>query len=157
DVGMQSGARFRAGYWLGCDNQFAIEGSGFFLASRSQRFSANSNQFPELARPFVSLNRGTPFSQEVASPGERIGRIDIDAPTNLWGADLNLRHPLCCVSDCISGLHFDLLGGLRFVHLDDKLSITEQGASLATARVNPPSQGFLFNDTFRAHNDFYGA
>ena len=91
DHGMQSGARFRLGYWLPTCKEMAIEGSFFFLGTGNDNFftAANSNQV--LARPFLNGNQGIEFSELIAAPGVAFGSIAVNSSSNLYGGELNLR------------------------------------------------------------------
>ena len=152
----QQGARFRAGYWFDTCKPFAIEGSFFFLSPRSDRFFAGSDGTTVLARPFFDLNDGREFSQLVASPFTSSGTISVEAPSRLFGADLNLRCPLCCYDGCQGGLKVDLLAGGRYLSLREGLYITEQGMNFPNTAFADPGQAFRIDDRFDTTNHFYG-
>jgi hypothetical protein len=147
----RSGGRFTAGYWLDSCQTKGIEGSVFFLGQRSVRFSANSNQFPVLARPFFNLNSGTEFSELTASPGLFTGNIAVNSHSRLWRAEANLRGNLC--QSCCYRL--DLLAGFRYVQLDEGVAIMEDTRALPDAPLFPGSR-FQLLDSFGTRNQFYG-
>lgn len=151
DQDARSGGRFTAGYWLDSCQQCAIEGSFFFLGDRSTNFSANSTNFPLLARPFFNLNQGIEFAEITAAPGLSSGRITVSSPSRLWGAEVNVRHNWCC--GC--SYRVDWLAGFRYLDLSEGLDITESIQSGPNAPAFPNSQIFV-NDSFHTKNQFYG-
>jgi hypothetical protein len=148
----RSGGRFFAGYWLDDCAERAVEVGGFFLGRRSADFFASSDSFPVLSRPFFNLNEGVQSVQRVASPGISTGSVRVEAPSDLWGIEANLRCKLCCGCDWRA----DLLGGFRYLDLRESVTVTENIQGLATAP--PPftnAMGFGF-DSFATRNHFYG-
>ncbi len=159
DHNMQSGARFRVGYWFDTPNPLAIEGSFFFLAHRSDGFSTPFSD-RLLARPFFDLNNRVESSEIVAFPGQIAGRIAIDSPSSLYGYDANLRCRVCCTDQCWGHVTVDALAGFRFLNLDEGLHIREEGAELVPQR-NPDGSlvqdvAFRIDDRFDTKNRFYG-
>jgi hypothetical protein len=151
DGGVRSGARLTVGGWCDDDCDLGVEASGFFIGQRSFRFSANSSQFPVLARPFFSLNTMSESAQEATTPGRSSGSVSVDSPSRLWGAEIDLRCNLCC--GC--GTRLDFLAGPRYVQLDEGLHINESLLGLAGAGPQAGSQIFV-NDRFDTRNQFYG-
>jgi hypothetical protein len=151
DEETRSGARFTAGYWLDDCQRCGVEGSFFFIGDRTARFLATSDQFPVLARPFFNLNQGLEFSQITAGPGLSTGRLTVNLPSRLWGAEGNVRHAWCCGCD----YRVDWLAGFRYLHLDESLDITEFIQALPTAPAFANDQIFV-NDHFATKNQFYG-
>ncbi|HEX5270540.1 MAG TPA: BBP7 family outer membrane beta-barrel protein, partial [Gemmataceae bacterium] len=150
--GLRSGARLTAGVWCDDEGDAAVEASGFFLGQRSFRFSANSNQFPVLARPFFNLNAMTEFAQEATAPGLSSGSVSVGGPGSLWGAEIDLR---CCVCQTCYG-RLDFLVGPRYLQLDEGLQIHESLLGLAGAG---PFAGSHIDvvDRFDTRNQFFGA
>jgi hypothetical protein len=152
DQDPRSGGRFTAGYFLDdCGDKF-FEVSGFFLGQRSARFTASSAMNPVLARPFFNLNGGAGSSQIVASPGVSTGSISVNAPSNLWGLQANLGCNLCC--GCNYAVR--LLGGFRYLDLDESLTVTENIQGLAGAPPPFTNASVSVFDRFATHNQFYG-
>jgi hypothetical protein len=148
---VRQGGRFTLGYWLDPCHECAIEASYFFLGDHTQSFSANSNQFPLLARPFFRVNTGSEFSEIVTRPDVATGSVTIQAPTKLWGAEANVRHPLCC--GC--SYRVDGLAGFRYLDLREAVDITE---NVTTSPTQPafPNSHVVVSDQFDTHNQFYG-
>ena len=144
--GGRSGARFMVGWWCGDEHAFGIEGGGFWLADKSANFTATSTGVPILTRPFFDTFTGLQQAELVAAPGILAGTINVRARNSLWGAEANLRSNLWC------GPHWnvDLIGGYRYIGMDDSLAINE---SLQAIQV-PVTIGV--NDTFTTQNRFNG-
>lgn len=158
--GAFSGARLRAGWWCDPCETYGIEGSYFFLAQRSINFGANSNQFPLLARPFFNVNDGVQAVEITAAPGRATGAISVEAPSKLWGADLNFRENWCCGCN----YRVDWIAGVRYVDLSESLKITENvtvANPTAPGVVLPPgvvpgAQALVVDD-FGTRNQFFGS
>jgi hypothetical protein len=146
------GARVTAGFYLDPCGQTAIEVSGFILGQETARFTANSAQFPVIARPFFNLNQNQEFSQLVAFPGVSTGNLQIRAPSRLWGAESNLRCNVCCGCD----YKVDALAGFRYLDLDESITIQENIQGLAGAPPPFTNAQTTVVDRFATHNQFYG-
>jgi hypothetical protein len=147
----RSGGRFTAGWWLDCHGD-ALEVSGLFLGTRTTNFSANSGQFPVLARPFFNVNTNQQFSQLVALPNVTTGTAVVNAPSNFWGIEANLRHNLCCGCNW----RLNVLAGFRYLDLNESIQITEIIQGLSTAPPPFTNQAITVFDRFATHNQFYG-
>lgn len=145
------GGRFRVGYRLGDCGNCALETSYFFLDPSRRRFSASSDQFPVLGRPFFSLNQNTESAQLTAFPGVSSGTIMVDSKSQLWGFDANLRCDVCCGCWYTVGV---LVGG-RYLNLKESLEVTENIQALPTAPLFPNAQIRVF-DRFTTRNEFAG-
>ena len=148
----RSGFRGNAGLWLDDCCREALEIGGFFLGQRSTNFSAASGPNGVLARPFFNVNANTEFAQLVAFPGISTGTVSIHAPSSLWGLDTNLRCNVCCGCD----YRFDVLGGFRFLRLDESITIVEQIQGLAGAPPPFTNAQTTVIDSFATRNNFYG-
>ena len=163
DGGARSGARFTAGLWLDECETKAIEVSGFFLGTKTERFDANSAQFPLIARPFFSVNRGTEFAQLTAFFNDATGSVAVRDKSDLWGVEANARCKLCCGNACPDdcdgpgwGYRVDGLAGVRYLDLREDLSITENIRNFPTATNGLTNLGLQVFDDFATHNQFYG-
>ena len=148
-----NGARFSAAYWF--NDLWALDGNVWFLARNAGGFSANSDQFPVLARPFVNANTGANFAQLIASPGLATGSAVINNETSLWGNEINLRRAVLCFP-CA---RVDALLGFRNMNLSEEINITE---TFTRTPNSPPAIGVpnvtggVVQDRFRTENHFYG-
>jgi hypothetical protein len=152
DVNPRYGGRVTLGYWLSpC---WAVELSGFYVRPSSSEFTVLSGDVStfDLARPFRSANTGAETSEIVGRPGVASGFVKIDGESRLYGAELNARYKYW--EGCNNRLH--LIGGLRYLHLDEQLTILEQSTGLAGAG---PFAGVSrsVTDQFATENVFYGA
>jgi hypothetical protein len=147
-----SGGRFTVGYWLGCDQNKALEFTGFFLGTRAAGFSTNSSMNPVIGRPFVEANNGTENAQLTSLPGVSAGTLSIRAPTTLWGLAPNLRCLVCCGCN----YRVALLGGFQYLGLYESLTITENVIGLPTAPEPFTNQQITVQDSFSTRNNFYG-
>ncbi len=159
NAGMRSGARIMAGWWFGDDHCLGIEGGGFFLGRQTDDFSATSFGSPLLARPFFNVLTGAQDVEFVAEPGNPAvagvaarpglaGTVSASAQSSFWGAEANLRTNLW--GDPCG--YVDLIGGYRYLGLDDTLTVSENLQSL------DPTVPFTFNgsDSFKTTNRFNG-
>ena len=187
DKGVRVGGRFTGGFWLDNCQTIGVEASYFFLASRSAHFDDTANGAlgsAMIARPFFDVISGIQNAQLVAFPGIASGEIHVSTFSRLQGAELNALCVPCCTPCCepcadqacpagdtakhnthgttCGGCNYwvSLLGGFRYLQLDEGLSIDE------ITRVNPalPAGSPLFGgstiamaDQFDTHNSFYGA
>ncbi|MFM7151800.1 MAG: BBP7 family outer membrane beta-barrel protein [Gemmataceae bacterium] len=148
-----SGFRAAFGYYLDDCATSAIELNGFFLGSRSSRFSTDSVQHPVLTRPFFNLNQQEQSIQRVAFPGQASGRLTIEAPTELWGVGLNYS----CLWHCGCDYRIDPLFGARFLNLRESLTITEDIQNLPGQPDPFNGTRVIVQDRFVTSNQFYGA
>src|SRR5581483_10137943 len=82
---------------------------------------------PAVGRPIVDALTGQPVLFAVSSPGVLAGALSVASSSQLWGAETNV------VGNFFGGECFavDVLGGLRYVGLDESLAVTQTGTSLA--------------------------
>src|SRR5262249_558271 len=134
-----------------------VDGSFFFLVSRSQHFAVGSAGTPSIFRPFFRVNSVTnpdtgevsPPGQDaqiVAFPGRLAGRVTVDSSSPMFGPDANARTRLCCGS----WYRFDFLAGFRYVGLDETLQIGEDLEVLQS-----PGGRIQLTDQFKTENRFY--
>lgn len=148
-----NGARFSGAYWF--NDLWALDGNVWFLAKNAGGFSADTNQYPLLARPFTNANTGANFSQIVASPGLATGAAVINNETSLWGNEINLRRAILCYP-CA---RVDALIGFRNMNLNEEINITETFARTPNSNTGigvPNVTSGVVQDRFRTENQFYG-
>jgi Putative beta barrel porin-7 (BBP7) len=153
----RSGGRFTLGGFLP-HSKLGWEVGGFFLGERSVNFQASSAT-SVIARPFFNLATGREDVQTTALPGISAGTLTIQAPSKLSGIDANLQCLVCC--DCWHNVR--LLGGFRYLNLQEALNIRED-ISLGpnVSAIFGPDFAFLNNaravviDSFQTRNQFYG-
>jgi hypothetical protein len=160
--GPQSGARFTVGWNFDPCGVCGMDASYFFLGRNNDNFSADSSQFPVLARPFFNVNIGANDRELTASPGilpgdafKLRGAIQVNNFSELQGADVNFRTLLW--NDCRCAVYG--LAGFRWLDLREGLSITENVVSAAAVPGFPiftPGNLITVNDTFDTRNQFFG-
>jgi hypothetical protein len=159
DYGHLSGARLTLGVWLDHCHGLALEGSYFRLEDGSDFFVARSDDEgnPLLARPFFDQFDNQENVELVSDPGVLAGAVSVDVQTRLWGAQLNLRSP-CIVSQPWGSWckDVDLLGGVRYVNLEDQIAIRENLITLVDVGETPAGTNFRILDLFQTKNEFYG-
>jgi hypothetical protein len=137
-----------------------LEGSGFFLEKRPADFltSSTANGAPVLARPVVNALTGAETVELIAAPGVATGNVAVASHSSLYGWDVNLidnfHHEDCA--------RIVLLGGFRYLHLDENLDVLQNTtllpggtAGFGGGTVVGPSSLSIF-DHFGTLNEFYG-
>ena len=160
DVGntFHGGGRFTVGRWFCDDPKWGVEGRIFFLGSSESSFSANSSEFPLLARPFNNVNRPVgPFSELISYPGLATGSALIKTSTSLWGAEANARRVLFGNPNG-TGFELDAIAGYRFLNLNEKLSIEEAFARTPNSNmtIGTPAISGNVTDLFHTTDVFNG-
>jgi hypothetical protein len=155
DDGLRGGMRMEFGVWLH-DCSLALQGSYFFLGpGQSQGTFGSAAADRTVARPFINAATGLPDFQQVTTPGTLAGFVTASsATTGIMGADALLRARLCCGSDCNGMYRLDLLGGYRYLALNDQLTIRENLSPMAAPFV--PGTQITLVDSFRTVNRFNG-
>jgi hypothetical protein len=151
DVNPRYGGRLTLGYWLSpC---WAVELTGFAVRPSSHGFTASSTEVAssDLARPFYNLNTGAESSEIIGRPGVAQGFVNVTTKSNLYGGELNARYRYW-QGACN---RLDFIAGVRYLHLDEQLTITESSRGLAGAGAFAGIERFL-QDDFRTKNRFLG-
>jgi hypothetical protein len=152
------GGRFSAGYWFDDQHAWGIEGIYFFLGQRSVSEQFNSNPFggSVVGFPFFDVSgtataTGLPGEAFMALgvPGASVTHASVSLSSFLQGAEVNGLYNLWCCN-C---LRVDLLAGLRFLQLQEKLGFATE---MTTLGVGPGLTSMSTQDQFNTRNDFYG-
>jgi hypothetical protein len=147
------GGRFTIGRWFGDSQIRAAEARFFFLGRIDSDFTATSDQYPVLARPFYNVNNPVgPFSQIIASPGLAIGGAVVDFQSSVWGAEANYRRFLFG-NPCS---RVDAIVGYRYVNIKERLSISESFIRTGRPQIGAPAVAGSVTDVFRTENAFNG-
>jgi hypothetical protein len=151
DTNPRYGARLGLGYWL--NPCWAVELSGFYTQPETTSFSAASTQYPgsDLARPFASANRLIETSEIIGRPGVALGDVTVKTKSRLFGLELNARNKWWESGEN----RLDLIAGIRFLSLEEELSVSEYSLGLAGAGNFAGVERGL-TDTFKTKNRFYG-
>jgi hypothetical protein len=156
-TGVLSGARLNAGYWFDEEHCWGLDGSAFFLAQQTVNFSSDGPGAPvtiwrpgfvhglgQVAEAVSAFNPAAGFNV--------IGTANVVLTNRLWGAEANLRTNLFR-TDCFN---LDLLGGFRFLALDDSLQVSESLAITLPEELGLPTVSVLQVDRFATKNRFFG-
>jgi hypothetical protein len=150
---VRSGGRFTVGGWLDDCQTIGVEGYFFGLEGISDNFSAASNGNPILARPFFNVQTGQQDSLLIAFPDTVKGSANIHVTsTDFYGAGVDGRLNLCC--GCC--YRVDLLGGYRFLHLNEGVGINETETGVGPNSPVPVGTTIVVNDSFHTSNQFHG-
>ncbi len=148
----QSGARISFGWWLDPTECRSVEANYFHLGTNTSSFAANSTNTPILARPVFDAGTNSEAAMLVAHPDVLTGAINVDATTELQGAEALFRRRL--YQRCDSRV--DFLLGYRFAKLDESLNITQSSVWTATqGQIVAGTTKNLF-DAFATDNQFHG-
>jgi hypothetical protein len=155
-----AGARFTGGFWFDRGSCFGLEASGFFLQTAAEHFNAASSAdgSPVLARPVINSQTGAETVELISAPNVVSGRVSVSTTNNLYGWDVNFVDR-CYKDGCTQ---VDLLGGFRYVYLDESINILQNStllpggiAGFAGSSVVVPGNVSIF-DRFATVNRFYG-
>lgn len=161
NLGAAAGLRLFAGGWFDAAHTIGMDGSLFFLQQQTASFGATdrsgTGQFV-INEPVV----GAPFSTQVSAPGIETGNATVNATTHFGGGDVNLLYNL------FRGPSWtvNLLGGFRYLELDESLDIAATSSLFTTTTYSdnfgnvlataPPGSSVTVFDHFGTRNQFYG-
>jgi hypothetical protein len=161
DYDVAGGIRFSAGAWFDTGNVFGFDGSVFFLERQSAGFAAAD---PTGAGNFV-INEplaGATFSTQISAPGLATGAAFVGTTSEFGGGDINFLWNL----HRDENWSFTLLGGFRYLWLDETLVVSSNSTFLTTTTFTdgsgntlvtaPPGSGASMVDFFGTRNQFYG-
>jgi hypothetical protein len=155
-----SGGRLTAGTWFDPYGVIGLEGAGFALAQRTvnSTFASDATGRPGLALPFFNVLANLEDSADVSIPDLLTGRVVASSTLSLWGAEGNLVFNLYRGSQ--AGL--EVLGGFRYLRLQEDLFLTRTGSPLPGQQITFDDATFnspalvTTQDRFRTYNSFYG-
>jgi hypothetical protein len=154
DDEVRPGGRLTLSRWLDDSSQLAVEGVFLYLGEdgKSGDFAASSLGSRILARPFFNVTSNAEDAELVVFPDVLNGRVDVASSSEIYSAELLGRWN----SRRGSRGSIDLLGGYRYFHLDESLSIREQLTSVEIGGLVPLGTQFDLSDRFSTNNDFHG-
>lgn len=145
---LRAGLRVGAGYLFDPEYGRGIEADFLFLGSQSSRFSATSDAFPILARPYIDANTEDPQAVLIAHPDQSTGSVTIDAKSgNYYAVHLDTTERIWNRG----ATNVSCLFGYRYGHYDDSLLFQQTIVPNALPGTTIVSRG-----AFRARNDFNG-
>jgi hypothetical protein len=122
----RSGGRFSFGFWFQDTHVLGLETTYFFLGQRTALLASGL--------------------EDAAPPGNPPGTYDVAFTSLLQGAEINILGNVTSSSTC----RLDLLGGFRFLQLNERLHVVQDFVS------NDDNEEDTWDDLFRARNNFYG-
>jgi hypothetical protein len=150
---VRSGGRLTAGAWLDHEQTIGVEGYFFGLEGLADHFTAASDGSSILARPFFNAQSGHGDALLIAFPGTVRGNTTINVTTSdFFGSGVDGRVNLCC--GCC--YRVDLLGGYRFLHLDEGVGVTETEIASGPNAPIPQGTSLLLHDNVGTGNQFHG-
>jgi len=161
----RGGGRVRLCGWLGARRWVGLELDYTALEDADTDFLAASVGDQILARPFFNVGDNTLSSDSalVAYPNLLVGTIYVDTYSQFQTYGAHLLTNVFCNFGCrggegeegascsTNGLRVDLLGGYRYIGLDEGVLIREALATSVTPRT-----GFQALDQFDTGNEFHG-
>ena len=161
DYGAQGGVRLFGGGWFDSAHTWGLDGSiiilgnnnvGFGVSDRSGTGSSVINE-PVLNAPYSTL---------VSAPGVDTGNANLNVSTQFWGLDINAMYNVARERNW----SLTLLGGFRYLQLDEYLNITANSSLFTTTTYTdnmgnvlvtaPAGSTVTTIDQFNTHNQFYG-
>ncbi len=154
------GGRVTLGGWLDSEHRFGLEASGFLFAAQNAKFYVASGApnagSTALSVPFFDAGLGTEnalqLTDPLGSPNATQGSIAVDNTIQLWGTEVNGLYGLV-ENDWI---RIRLLAGVRYLDLDESLSVTTTANNNGMAITLPPNSYINSTDRFGTRNQFYG-
>jgi hypothetical protein len=150
--------------WFDPEKTHAFELAGFYLGKNSRQYSVTSdaNGNPFLAQPvFVTGVGGGESALVITQAGISAGTIHLDTTLNFLGAEANW----IINAYRLNGWTFDYFAGVRYLYLDDNLSLNQNITVLpggvgfpfnANPAGAPAGSNILLSDSFNVANRFYG-
>jgi hypothetical protein len=155
-----SGFQTSLGFWCDDEHTNGFEIGGFYVGRTSRQYGAGSDSAGSPALAFPVIISGTESSLIFAAPGLAAGSATVNNVMNFYGAEINHIHN--AYREC--GWSFDYFCGIRYVYLNDNLSMNDSvtvlpgGAGLASflGAPQPAGANLQMNDSFNVTNRFYG-
>ena len=153
--GISSGGRLRAGFWFDDYKSLGLEFAGFLVASPRSSITTGSNGDVVLSRP-VDLPTG-PGVYDIAFPTFVRGSFLVESIQRFGGAEANFVGFL--IGD--QRFSFEVLGGLRFLSLEESLRLRYQVNNLQPmlafgGDLLPVDSLITAVDSYSTRNHFYG-
>lgn len=144
------GGRFTLGFSINSEETLGVEGTYFFLGSRSFKETISSQNNPaalSLGLPFVDSATGHEDAFVVAAPGISRGSVFVSGTTRIQGAEGNF---VANLYDAPS-LKINGIVGYRYLEVNEGIALEEQRTMLGSTSVYGP-----IYDGFDGRNQFNG-
>jgi hypothetical protein len=161
-TGFSPGVHGEVGMFLDAGHTFSMDLSGFVLFPDDVRatFASDANGFPAIGRPYINSGNGQLRSEQSAFNPFFFGSTTVESSSKLYGFEANARCNGCLGTNWSA----DLLGGFRFMRLEDTLTISDRlmpvvgGTNILTflGQIVDPMSTLMDQDRFETTNTFYG-
>ena len=151
---MTAGGRFTLGTWIDNQQCRSLVLRGWFAGEETYRYHADQDQVPVLARPFLNVSDNQAAAQDtqlIAFPNRASGSISVNASSDVFGGDLQIRQFWYGKY----GATVDLLYGYQYMRLNEDLSISNTSTSL-NDDFAPLGSVISVADQFGVENEFHG-
>lgn len=158
---IRSGGRIWFGTWLDDCRTVGIEGDYLGLDGGRRNFDYIGTPTNILARPFYNIQTGQQDSELINYPGLLQGSARVHYDSSLQGGGLRFLYNVCCEelcqSECFSDCYrVDLIGGYRYMNLNESLSVSENLLSTSNTGLIPQGTSLNILDQFNVDNNFHG-
>ncbi len=151
---MTAGGRFTLGTWIDGSQYRSLVLRGWIAGEETFGFGVNSSQTAVIARPFLNVSDNQAAAQDallVAFPNRASGSINVNASSEVYGADVQVRQFLYGKY----GGSVDFLYGYQYMRLREDLSINSTSISLDDDFA-PLGSVISVADGFDTENEFHG-
>jgi hypothetical protein len=146
DFGARSGGKFDLGFWFS-DNQVLGMEAGYFFLGTNRSTLATGLETSRIDLPIGFMRDRSPIvDPPVMEPNLPFGTFAVTQSSFLQSAEVNLLGCLCSSCNC----RFNILGGFRFLELNEKLHVTQEFVSA------DGSEDDTWDDEWHTRNQFYG-
>ncbi len=161
DEEVRFGGRTTFGMWLTQAQSIGVAADYYILEEESSFFGLGSTGDPILARPFYNVELAQEDAAELAFPGfidsfgqvlNLSGSVTVETHSRVQSAGVSLRKPTYV--SFLGDYRVNLLGGYRFMRLDEGLRISDSVAPMGGFFV--PGTTFDSFDNFDTENEFHG-
>ena len=149
---LRSGARFNFGYWFTPQHIDGVETRLLWVGGERINFHAIGGDDLILATPFIDATTDLPSAVLISFPGLLDGEARVRSNMQLFGLEVLGRHMLGC--EACSRL--DVIGGWRYLRLEDTVSADSIFLSLDDASGFDADTIVARSDSFISKNDFHG-
>ncbi len=149
-----TGIRSTVGFWLNDARSIGVGVRYFDMDEQDERYFAQSDGDPILARPFFNLDPGVNAEDAllVAYPGISTGNITASSETDIDGYEAFARYNLFCGY----GNRIDALVGYQHTEIDDNIILRHNITSVDGFTHGPVGTEIYSQDRYRASNEFDG-
>lgn len=149
---VRPGGRLEVGRWCGPCQTWNVTGRFFVLADSRFAFSASSDQFEILARPFFNVSNNQEDALVVAFPGITDGEISVTGNSDVLGGDALFGRIIWL------GPHgtWEIVGGYQFARIDEALHVRSILTNIDPGGTLPVGTQTTVDDLFSTRNEFHG-